>query len=602
MQFSEDGSVASRATAFYHRDKLPVGEVVPGPAVLVQFDSTVVVPPGGARSALPTGDVLSLRLDDLGEGRDGSHRGNDDARRGRHRVRARRPTRARSTRSRRASSRARSTTSRSRLGTSSPACRTRRSSASPRTSASRCSTPRAGRSASALSRRRSSSARSPATCAGSCGSSRSAAKTSNEGDVILQTSPTTALRTSPTSGSACRSFSRGELVGFQSVTTAHHLDVGAMTPGSLRHRGRRRRLRGRACSSRLSRSTTAARQERRGLAPHARQLRASALVVGDMEAQVAACHHRRAALHRDAGGVGSRDGRGGLRGADGLLRAHAAAARSSSFRTGRISAEGFIDGFADDPDPSKTRPADQGDGDRRGRQTMTVDLTGTSPQISDRSINMPFVGTVDVAIYVTLRSILLHMGRCTSMFRRTQGSCVRCASSPPERGSLAVPMFPCATIGRFCPGNIVADTLMRALSPDLPGAGFVPGIGNMKVISYSGVVPTRTTGSTWTSRKGPYGGRLRQRRHRRRRRPLRQHPEQPGRGHRVALPAPRDPATSCSRTAAGPGRWRGGLGSIAGDRVPRRRGGYSLEGDGSTLRRRPGSSAGGDGNARRRFC
>ncbi len=58
VQFSEDGSVASRATAFYHREKLPVGEVVRGPAVLVQFDSTVVVPPGASAEALPTGDVL----------------------------------------------------------------------------------------------------------------------------------------------------------------------------------------------------------------------------------------------------------------------------------------------------------------------------------------------------------------------------------------------------------------------------------------------------------------------------------------------------------------------------------------------------------------
>jgi N-methylhydantoinase A len=58
VQFSEDGSVASRATAFYHRERLPVGEAVDGPAVLVQFDSTVVVPPGASAEALPTGDVL----------------------------------------------------------------------------------------------------------------------------------------------------------------------------------------------------------------------------------------------------------------------------------------------------------------------------------------------------------------------------------------------------------------------------------------------------------------------------------------------------------------------------------------------------------------
>ena len=37
---------------------------------------------------------------------------------------------------------------------------------------------------------------------------------------------------------------------------------------------------------------------------------------------------------------------------------------------------------------------------------ITVDLTGTAPQV-DLPINMPLVGTVDIAIWVTLRSILL---------------------------------------------------------------------------------------------------------------------------------------------------------------------------------------------------
>ena len=38
---------------------------------------------------------------------------------------------------------------------------------------------------------------------------------------------------------------------------------------------------------------------------------------------------------------------------------------------------------------------------------LTVDLTGTSPQVSDRPINLPFEGTVDCAVWLTLRSILL---------------------------------------------------------------------------------------------------------------------------------------------------------------------------------------------------
>ena len=58
VQFAENGSLTERPTEFYRRDSLPAGERVEGPAVLVQFDSTVVVPPGASAEVLPTGDVL----------------------------------------------------------------------------------------------------------------------------------------------------------------------------------------------------------------------------------------------------------------------------------------------------------------------------------------------------------------------------------------------------------------------------------------------------------------------------------------------------------------------------------------------------------------
>ena len=38
---------------------------------------------------------------------------------------------------------------------------------------------------------------------------------------------------------------------------------------------------------------------------------------------------------------------------------------------------------------------------------LTVDLNGTAPQVDDKPINMPLVGTVDCAVWLTLRSILL---------------------------------------------------------------------------------------------------------------------------------------------------------------------------------------------------
>jgi N-methylhydantoinase B len=74
-----------------------------------------------------------------------------------------------------------------------------------------------------------------------------------------------------------------------------------------------------------------------------------------------------------------------------------------------------------------------------------------------------------------------------------------------ERGSLTNPTFPSATIARFCPGNIVADTLMHALAEIAPEK-VSAGIGNLKVIAYSGVVGE----NYWVYMditEGSYGGR-----------------------------------------------------------------------------------------------
>src|ERR671935_102697 len=136
--------------------------------------------------------------------------------------------------------------------------------------------------------------------------------------------------------------------------------------------------------------------------------------------------------------------------------------------------------------------------------TLTVDLTGTAPQVSDRAINMPFIGTTDIAIYVTLRSILLD--QWTHEYVPQNSGLVRPIRIIAERGSLPNPTFPCETIARFCAGNIVADTLMRALSPICPDR-VAAGMGNMKVIAYSGVV----SGNYWVYMditEGAYGGRV----------------------------------------------------------------------------------------------
>ena len=74
------------------------------------------------------------------------------------------------------------------------------------------------------------SANNPAMVAAWLGATKAGA-VFNEGDVILHNSPYYGASHEPDIGFCVPIFLRGELVGF-SVTTAHHLDVGAMTPGS----------------------------------------------------------------------------------------------------------------------------------------------------------------------------------------------------------------------------------------------------------------------------------------------------------------------------------------------------------------------------------
>src|SRR2546421_97756 len=54
----EDGKQKAHRSQFYERTRLPVGAKIEGPAVLLQVDSTTLVPPGATAEVLKTGDLL----------------------------------------------------------------------------------------------------------------------------------------------------------------------------------------------------------------------------------------------------------------------------------------------------------------------------------------------------------------------------------------------------------------------------------------------------------------------------------------------------------------------------------------------------------------
>jgi N-methylhydantoinase B len=133
---------------------------------------------------------------------------------------------------------------------------------------------------------------------------------------------------------------------------------------------------------------------------------------------------------------------------------------------------------------------------------MEVDLTGTADQVSDRPINMPFEGTVDVAVWLTVRSVLLDTAVCGHI--PVNDGLLRPIRITAPLGSLANPVFPAPTIARFCPGNQLADTVMKALAQILPGQ-VPPGSAISKSLPFP-ACRKASTGFIWRSSRAATEG------------------------------------------------------------------------------------------------
>ena len=211
-------------------------------------------------------------------------------------------------------------------------------------------------------------------------------------------------------------------------------------------------------------------------------IRASDLVVGDMEAQIAAARigaERYVELIRRYGlDTVNAAYEELLDYSERLMRAAIERLPDGVYR-----ATTYIDGYLDDGDPSR-KDLPLAVAITVSGSELVVDLTGTAPQVPDRPINMPLEGTVDVAIWLTLRSILLDSAVCGHIPQNS--GLTRPITIVAPRGTLANPIFPAPTIARFCPGNQLADTVMKALAPVVP-TQVSAGIGNLRVIAFSGL-------------------------------------------------------------------------------------------------------------------
>jgi N-methylhydantoinase B len=394
------------------------------------------------------------------------------------------------------------------------------------------------------------------------------------GDVIMHNDPYGGASHGPDIAFCVPVFLAKKLIGF-SVTTAHHLDVGALTPGScgivdavdtyaegLQFKAVKIVSRGRKNEAvwQILRSN----------------IRASDLVVGDMEAQIAAAEIGAARFKTLVKHYGELTFNGAFEDlmdySERLMRRAIA-----ELPDGDYSATTYIDGFPDIPDPRyhdlpiKVTLRVAGD-------EMEVDLTGTADEIPDKPINMPLEGTVDCAIWLTLRSILLDSVKYGEIPQNS--GLTRPITIKAPKGCLANPNFPAPVIARFCPGNQLADTVMKALSQAVPGQ-VSAGIGNLRVVAFSGL----NAGEHWVHMEileGSYGGRL----------GLdgmdavdtlyantRNNPVEDMESH---LPLRID-CYELRNNVAAAGKWRGGVGSIRGFTYLAD-GGFSIEGEGHIYR------------------
>src|SRR5580693_5957804 len=171
------------------------------------------------------------------------------------------------------------------------------------------------------------------------------------------------------------------------------------------------------------------------------------LVVGDMEAQIAAARIGAERL----GGLIERYGYECFTAACSAVMDYAERLMRQAIAglpDGDYSARTMIDGFVDSPDPQKRHLPIVATVRVRGDE-IEVDLTGTADQVADRPINMPFEGTVDVAVWLTVRSVLLDTAVCGHI--PVNDGLLRPIKITAPLGSLANPIFPAPTIAQLLP-------------------------------------------------------------------------------------------------------------------------------------------------------
>ena len=319
-----------------------------------------------------------------------------------------------------------------------------------------------------------------------------------EGDVVVHNHPYFGASHTPDLAIVVPVFYRKRLVGF-AANTAHHVDIGAATPGliidvpdvfaeGMLFAGTKLYRKGepnRAMWNFIRRNSRAAQQ-----------------LVGDIEAQVASARlgaQRFVELIDKYGEEKVFEAASQLMNyAERLMRQ-----RIAAIPDGEYTAEGWLDDDGRNRDQRlKVKVTVQVRGD-----AVEVDLTGSADQ-TPTAYNVPFEGSTKVAAFAAFRKLLLDPAMSDIRAPSNEGS-FRPITVTAPLGSIFNPRPPASAEARFTQCNRMIDLILKALAPVMPEQVIAGSSASISFAAYSGVRPG---GDYWVFlevNEGAYGGRPR---------------------------------------------------------------------------------------------
>ena len=321
----------------------------------------------------------------------------------------------------------------------------------------------------------------------------------HDGDIILHNDPYLGATHSPDAAIIVPVFVDGELVGFTGAS-AHLLDIGGAFPGlaidlvdnysegsmwraiKLSEKG----VRQEAFWKHILGNTRTPTQNR-----------------GDIEAMIAACELAKRRYLELLGRYGTETVLGAAQSwvdySERMLRQEIAKVPDGVYETetGWLDDDGATRGKML---PVQVKVIVEGDG-------LTIDLTGSSDEVPT-GFNCPYEGTTVSAMTLITRMIFLDEVAYPVFVPQNEGMLRPVTVVAPE-GSIFNPRFPRACFARFCQVQRAVDLVLRALAPVVPDKVTAGNSAHLNFLSYSGF--DQEEGEYWVYlevNEGSYGGRL----------------------------------------------------------------------------------------------